>query len=1832
MWNSRLCFFKEFMLFVLVISIIWHVFFDYAIQTSKKQAAFPAQEKRLDALVLCANEVFQYLDENLRLTPQELLEKSIPTDELEEMHQHVISSSLLAIATLIDVLLGTKLQSDDSQNLKIGVKGAAKARLIVISSAEKIFSTHKFFLEFCKSKNPRVRSATYSILASYIKHIPHVFTEENIKPLSTTILGAFQEKDASCHSSMWDMILLFVRKLPDCWPHGNTQKSSLSRFWQFLRNGCYGSQQVSCPILILFLDSLPSKAVTEEFFLLNFYRNLWVGRNPHSSSSDQAAFFEAFKQCFLWGLFTVPRYLAEEDSIHHFQVNLIHEILVMLLWHDYLLDRKNQNGQVCDVYNSSTKDDPRMNYPMNYVEELARCIIRILSNVSSRNSSLLHAFCTSFQKDCLDVFQQEENLQKSSVQIERIDNFLLLLDQHSVQKNENWSLDCMSGPLFAKLFPLIKSLDSSDAVKLLHRMVDIFGPRTMVSYLFVSSKHCGNVISFEGDDEAMTKSFLLGFEKDFVPWCLEEHVCSSSSRLDLLIALLDDELFPAQWSLIITHARKLQEHPASNHVLVLAMLMEKVREKMVNKNLRIKYQDKGDCVGLWQHDFLDSAAVRVACRAPLFSESDVRFICGSNSTMLVISSSPATLHPSSLPSTSAVLGGSSEDDQTCFLSGETVCLVFKAVLRNLVALLATSSFNWANSACSLLLDGETLDVMQKSDIPFISILEMAQFAFNILLGSIYCLKKVDEDSGILPSILAAIFIIGWEYSITSEILLDCNIETECITEAGHVELPIDDVYTDRINAKVAFGKRINDFQRKISISFLRNLSSFNRAKLEDVLIQTIRSAVFETDISNVDRTATLFCKWVLDLFELICGSSIEEQHILSKLLSEAEFWPFWVPFYESGSSAILQSGNPYISSHEPRHKNFVAFVSKLVLNLGVVRVIAGSVPCVSDVPTGLSAYSSSLSRSWVAAELLCTWKWQGGSAVESFLPLLNDFSKSEKSPEEGIIYNVATVLIDGAISHGATDQLFFLNAWMVSDDEVENMQDPFLRALVSLLLNLFTKDNPWTKREAFLLLEYTVDKLFLGAEVNLSCLKVIPFVLNVIIQQLLIGNSEPAESQRPFILGSSDAEIMHHYILDWLEKAAHLQPSTSGQTGQNDFEEWIQVVISCYPLSITRENRNVGVDGFGGINDLERTSLLSLFQKQRYSLEVNSSKRVQMILANLTAVSVGYCWEEFGEDDWEYVSSQLLRWMNSTVLMMEEAAETVDAAVVSSGIADDLESVLRKLELAVQIVDPLQMNVTRIAIIIYCLFGQLIEAGKMRDTAASQSIIREKWESLKDNLLEHVVRLFFASGVMEAIANTCGEEASCIIALSRLAYSHFWELLGFCVINSPQHIRTSAVQSMELWGLSKGSLAALYAILFSSKPISSLQLAAFHILSSEPVCHFSVLKESGKSDNFESEHGSHLLRDIESSVDESICLRDEVASIIGKPAPELLKMDLVLQLRVNVFLAWALLLSHLQSLPSSSLMREKLIQCIQDSVSPIILDFVFQHIPLKPGSLHSLKKKDTELPVETLKAANAAKHAITTCSLLFAIESFWPVGTDQMALLAGSIYGLMIRLLPAYVRSWFTSLRDRSLSQAIESFTKTWCSPPLFSEELSQIKGAAFADDNFSVTVNKSALEIIATYKKEETGMDLVIRLPSCYPLRPVDVDCTRSLGVSEVKQRKWLLSLTAFVCNQGVEKAKKADRIVLGEAFLSLRQWPRMLATFPSLPVRSFNVSMEGIPIGLCDEEGVGALIMTTVKVYSSEDLPAVLNVVFYGERVVIQCWVLQEVQASPPPPLVQE
>lgn len=126
-------------------------------------------------------------------------------------------------------------------------------------------------------------------------------------------------------------------------------------------------------------------------------------------------------------------------------------------------------------------------------------------------------------------------------------------------------------------------------------------------------------------------------------------------------------------------------------------------------------------------------------------------------------------------------------------------------------------------------------------------------------------------------------------------------------------------------------------------------------------------------------------------------------------------------------------------------------------------------------------------------------------------------------------------------------------------------------------------------------------------------------------------------------------------------------------------------------------------------------------------------------------------------------------------------------------------------------------------------------------------------------------------------------------------------------------------------------------------------------------------------------------------------------------------------------------------------------QHIQNSANTVIIDCLFQHIFLELDTISNLRKREKELPAGVYEAANMANEAIRTGSVLSFIESFWPVEQWKMTKLAGAIFGMMLRLLPAYVREWFSNLRDRSASSAIESFARTWCSPQLIANELSQV-------------------------------------------------------------------------------------------------------------------------------------------------------------------------------------
>ncbi|PIN19544.1 hypothetical protein CDL12_07775 [Handroanthus impetiginosus] len=346
----------------LLIGPWWFSQFDSVYEVSQAakrsfQTAFSAPERRVDALMLYSTEIFTYIEDNLKLTPQSLSDKATPSDELEEMHQQVVSSSLLALAAILDVLLCSHSERPVSENVTGEPKHVVKARTIAVSTAEKLFRTHKYFLDFLKSHSPAIRSAAYSVVRSCIKNIPHVISEGDMKVLAGTILGSFQEKNPACHSSMWDTLLLFKKSFPDSWNTVNVQKTILSQLWNFLRNGCFGSQQVSYPALVLFLETIPSKSITGEKFFLEFFRSLWEGRNlSYSSNADQLSFFLAVEECFIWGLRNASRYCDGADDMYHFRNIIVNEILLGLLWHEYLLASSSKNQ---DIALSNTLDQSK---------------------------------------------------------------------------------------------------------------------------------------------------------------------------------------------------------------------------------------------------------------------------------------------------------------------------------------------------------------------------------------------------------------------------------------------------------------------------------------------------------------------------------------------------------------------------------------------------------------------------------------------------------------------------------------------------------------------------------------------------------------------------------------------------------------------------------------------------------------------------------------------------------------------------------------------------------------------------------------------------------------------------------------------------------------------------------------------------------------------------------------------------------------------------------------------------------------------------------------------------------------------------------------------------------------------------------------------------------------------------------------------------------------------------------------------------------------------------------------------------------------------------------
>lgn len=110
------------------------------------------------------------------------------------------------------------------------------------------------------------------------------------------------------------------------------------------------------------------------------------------------------------------------------------------------------------------------------------------------------------------------------------------------------------------------------------------------------------------------------------------------------------------------------------------------------------------------------------------------------------------------------------------------------------------------------------------------------------------------------------------------------------------------------------------------------------------------------------------------------------------------------------------------------------------------------------------------------------------------------------------------------------------------------------------------------------------------------------------------------------------------------------------------------------------------------------------------------------------------------------------------------------------------------------------------------------------------------------------------------------------------------------------------------------------------------------------------------------------------------------------------------------------------------------------------------------------------------------------------------------------------------IRSWLLDCRDRQLSTTVTSYTSTYFSPALLQAELAQVKDpdavSQLSDENMKVKVANAVNEITACYTIDEQELEVKLKLPSDWPLHPIEIREGGRVGVTEDRWRAWILGM----------------------------------------------------------------------------------------------------------------
>ncbi|KAG5519850.1 hypothetical protein PMAC_000125 [Pneumocystis sp. 'macacae'] len=133
--------------------------------------------------------------------------------------------------------------------------------------------------------------------------------------------------------------------------------------------------------------------------------------------------------------------------------------------------------------------------------------------------------------------------------------------------------------------------------------------------------------------------------------------------------------------------------------------------------------------------------------------------------------------------------------------------------------------------------------------------------------------------------------------------------------------------------------------------------------------------------------------------------------------------------------------------------------------------------------------------------------------------------------------------------------------------------------------------------------------------------------------------------------------------------------------------------------------------------------------------------------------------------------------------------------------------------------------------------------------------------------------------------------------------------------------------------------------------------------------------------------------------------------------------------------------------------------------------------------------------------------------------------------LATYVYLLILKHVPSIARDWWISCKNRQLTQLVETFTEKYISPILIEEEINlvllEFTQLKITDNNIHVKISKTTREVTTFYTIDDQYLEMIIRLPSCYPLSQVIVEGLQKIGIKDAQWRAWLLASRILVTTQ---------------------------------------------------------------------------------------------------------